>query len=174
MARESGVHRRVEQLIGVPRYEQELPEPVSRSEVHALCAAVQNACPVFWDSAAALRIVGEEIAPTAMLSTWGRPGLWSPHDGAPAMPLQLHSDLKALYDFPVAIVSSVDSVFHAPVRVGDRVRTVQVLRSVSEEKETRLGRGRFWVVEMQYRRVDGELLGIESFSCFGYRRVEAQ
>lgn len=172
MAEPGGVFERAKQLLGVPRYEREFAEPVSRSNVHALCAAVENGSPVFWDSAAAVEIVGEEIAPTAMLSTWGRPGLWSPHGDAGALPLQLHYDLKTLFDFPVAIVSSVDSVFHAPARIGDRVRTVQVLRSVSEEKETRLGRGRFWVIEMQYHRADGELLGIESFNCFGYRRVD--
>ena len=40
--------------------------------------------------------------------------------------------------------------FHAPVRMGDVLRTHQVLRSVSDEKTTKLGTGRFWVIDVVY------------------------
>ena len=41
-------------------------------------------------------------------------------------------------------------VFHEPVRPGDRLRTRQILRSVSGPKTTKLGTGRFWVIEVEY------------------------
>ena len=40
--------------------------------------------------------------------------------------------------------------FHEPVRMGDVLRTHQVLRSVSDEKTTKLGTGRFWVIDVVY------------------------
>jgi uncharacterized protein len=50
------------------------------------------------------------------------------------------------------------------------VTTCQLLRSVSEEKTTRLGTGRFWVIDLEYRNQRGQLLGVESYTGFGYRR----
>jgi hypothetical protein len=108
-----------------------------------------------------------------MLSTWARPERWTPGEEVANKPLQLHYDLKELFDFPTAIVSSFESVFHAPLAVGDRVSSQQVLQSVSEEKHTRLGCGRFWQIEIQYRNQRGELVGVESFDCFGYRKVDS-
>jgi hypothetical protein len=54
--------------------------------------------------------------------------------------------------------------------MGDVLRTHQVLRSVSEEKTTKLGTGRFWVIEVVYSNQDGELVAVESYTGFGYRR----
>jgi len=64
-------------------------------------------------------------------------------------------------------------VSHAPLSPGQQVRSYQVLRSVSDEKDTRLGRGRFWNIEVCYHNQDEELLGVDTFNCFGYRRVQA-
>jgi hypothetical protein len=41
---------------------------------------------------------------------------------------------------------------------------------VSEEKTTRLGTGRFWVIDVEYRNQREELVGVESYTGFGYRR----
>ena len=157
----------VQALIGVVRYEQEADNEVSLANIRAMCAAVENSNLQYWCSQEA------QQAPATMLSTWGRPELWSPGEGTPVKALQLHFDLKTLFDFPTAIVGSFESVFHSPVKVGDRLRTRQILQSVSEEKDTRLGRGRFWVIEMQYYNQRDELLGVDSFNCFGYRRTDS-
>jgi hypothetical protein len=57
------------------------------------------------------------------------------------------------------------------VILGATVRSVELLRSVSAEKDTRLGRGRFWSIEVQYHDEAGVLLGIEEYECLGYRRA---
>ncbi|MEH6584412.1 MAG: MaoC family dehydratase [Halioglobus sp.] len=167
----SELPEKVQSLIGKSSYACDADCEVSQSNVRALCATVQNANPVYWDAEQAESIVGARIAPTAMLSTWGRPERWSPTESAATKPLQLHYDLKELFGFPVAIVGSFESVFHAPVLIGDSLHTCQVLRSVSEEKDTRLGRGRFWVIEMQYHNQRDELAGVDTFNCFGYRKA---
>ena len=48
--------------------------------------------------------------------------------------------------------------------MGDRLRTHQVLRSVSEEKTTKLGTGRFWVIDVVYSNQDEELVAVQSYT----------
>ena len=57
------------------------------------------------------------------------------------------------------------------MRPGDRLVTRQILRSVSDEKTTRLGTGRFWVIDVEYRNQRNELVAVESYTGFGYRRT---
>ena len=58
-------------------------------------------------------------------------------------------------------------------RPGDRITTRQILRSVSDEKTTKLGTGRFWVIDVEYHTEDGTWVGTESYTGFGYRRADA-
>src|SRR5919112_306271 len=83
---------------------------------------------------------------------------------------QVHFDLKDRLGLPEAVMTDNTIVFHEPVRPGDVLRTCQLLRSVSEEKTTKLGTGRFWVIDVEYRNQDDELVGVESYTGFGYRR----
>ncbi|MGN6473595.1 MAG: FAS1-like dehydratase domain-containing protein, partial [Mycobacteriales bacterium] len=89
------------------------------------------------------------------------------------MPLQVHFDLKEKLGLPEAVMSDNTVTYYEPVRVGDVLRTCQKLRSVSAEKQTKLGTGRFWVIDVEYRNQRGDLVGIESWTGFGYRRGEA-
>ena len=65
-----------------------------------------------------------------------------------------------------------DPVFYEPVRPGDRLVTSQILRSVSGEKTTKLGTGRFWVIDVEYRNQRGDRVAVESYTGFGYRRAD--
>ena len=53
---------------------------------------------------------------------------------------------------------------------GDRLRTAQVLRSLSDPKTTKLGTGRFWLIDVIYTNQKDEYVGTESYTGFGYRR----
>jgi uncharacterized protein len=86
--------------------------------------------------------------------------------------LQVHFDLKAALGLPEAVMTDNTIEFHTPVRMGDVLRTHQVLRSVSDEKTTKLGTGRFWVIDVVYANQDGDLVAVESYTGFGYRRGE--
>jgi hypothetical protein len=105
-----------------------------------------------------------------MLSTWFRPHHWAPGLAKQRLPLQVHFDLKEQLDLPEAVMSDNTTIFHEPVRPGDILRTCQRLRSVSPEKTTKLGTGRFWVIDVEYRNQNGDLVGVESWTGFGYRR----
>jgi acyl dehydratase len=156
--------------IGQVRYEQEGEFPVERGYIWTSCASVENGNPLFWDDEVAEAVTGGPIAPPTMLSVWFRPHHWAPGRTEQALPLQVHFDLKDRLGLPEAVMTDNTIVFHEPVRPGDRLRTSQILRSVSEEKTTKLGTGRFWVIDVDYRNQRDELVGVETYTGFGYRR----
>jgi acyl dehydratase len=159
-----------EALIGVEQYEEEGEFPVERGYIWTSCASVENGNPLFWDDEVAELITGGPIAPPTMVSVWFRPHHWAPGREKPGLPLQVHFDLKEGLGLPEAVMSDNTIVFYDPVRPGDRLVTHQILRSVSEEKTTRLGTGRFWVIDVEYHNQRKELVAVESYTGFGYRR----
>lgn len=160
----------IRDAIGRVHYRQQSDFSVESGYVQTLCAAVQNGNPLYWDGATADDVTGGPTAPLSMLSVWLRPHFWAPGRSASVKPLQLHFDLKERLGYPTAIVTGNELVFHEPVRLGDRLSAGQVLKSVSGLKQTKLGVGRFWVIEMQYRNQREELVGTDTYTCLGYRR----
>lgn len=162
---------RVLRLIGVPQYAAGPGIAANPVNVRAMCAAVENGNPVHWDDQAASGLLGDAYCPATMLPAWGRPEYWEPGQGAPLKALQAHFDLKDLLGYPASIVVSYTISFHAPVRIGDRLHTRQVVREVGDPKRTRLGFGRFWTIEMQYLDDDGGLVGVERYEFFGFEKA---
>jgi uncharacterized protein len=163
----------IEGAIGVEQYEDEGEFPVEQGYIWTTCASVENANPLFWEPSVAEEVTGGPIAPPTMVSVWFRPHHWAPGRTTAALPLQIHFDLKEGLGLPEAVMSDNTIVFYEPVRPGDRLVTSQILRSVSGEKTTKLGTGRFWVIDVVYTNQDEELVAVESYTGFGYRREEA-
>ena len=157
-------------LVGKEQYHETGEFPVEQGYVWTSCASVENGNSLFWDAEVADALAGGPIAPPSMVSVWFRPHHWAPGRTEQALPLQVHFDLKELFGLPEAVMTDNTIEFHTPVRIGDVLRTHQVLRSVSEEKTTKLGTGRFWVIDVVYTNQDGALVAIESYTGFGYRR----
>jgi uncharacterized protein len=163
----------IEALIGTVQYEERGEFPVERGYIWTSCSSVENGNPLFWDDDVAAAITDGPIAPPTMLSVWFRPHNWKPGRSEPGLPLQVHFDLKARLELPEAIMSDNTIVFYEPVRLGDIVTSRQILRSVSEPKTTKLGTGRFWVIDVEYVNQNDVLVGVESYTGFGYRRSES-
>ncbi len=163
----------IQSWIGQLRYEEEAEFPVERGYVYTTCAAVENGNPLFWDDKVAEEITGGPIAAPTMLSLWFRPHHWAPGRSQPRQPLQVHFDLKEKLELPEAVMTDNEMIFYEPARPGDRLRTRQILRSVSDVKRTKLGQGRFWVIEVETLNQNDALVGKESYTGFGYRRDEA-
>jgi acyl dehydratase len=163
----------IEQMIGRVQYEEPGQFPVERGYIWTSCASVENGNPLFWDDDVAAEITGGPIAPPTMLSVWFRPHHWSPGRAEPAVPLQVHFDLKARFDLPEAVMTDNTIIFYEPVRPGDVLHTRQILRSVSEPKTTKLGTGRFWVIDVEYVNQRDDIVGVESYTGFGYKRGDA-
>jgi acyl dehydratase len=153
------------------RYEEQGEFPVERGYIWTSCASVENGNPLFWDDDVAEAVTGGPIAPPTMVSVWFRPHHWAPGRTSQALPLQVHFDLKAAFDLPEAVMTDNTIIFHEPVRPGDVLTTRQVLRSVSGPKTTKLGSGRFWVIDVEYLNQRDELVGVESYTGFGYKRA---
>lgn len=158
------------ELIDMPMYQETGTFPVEQGYIWTSCASVENGNPLYWDKATADAITDGWIAPPSMLSVWFRPHQWSPGATEPVVPLQLHFDLKLKLGLPEAVISNNEVVLHEPVRLGDLLTTVQRLRSISGVKTTKLGAGRFWVIDVEYRNQRDELVGVDSITGFGYRR----
>ena len=163
----------VQQLIDVVQYEEVGEFPVERGYIWTTCSSVENANPLFWDDDVAVELTDGQIAPPTMLSVWFRRHRWAPGRTGETLALQSHFDLKARFDLPEAVITDNTMVFFEPVRVGDVLRTHQVLRSVSAPKRTKLGAGRFWVIDVECFNQRDELVGTDTYTGFGYRRDEA-
>jgi acyl dehydratase len=157
-------------LVDQVQYEEAGEFPVERGYIWTSASSVENGNPLFWDDEVAEDITDGPIAMPSMLSLWFRPHHWAPGRMQQALPLQVHFDLKERFELPEAVMSDNTIVFHEPVRPGDRLHTRQILRSVSGPKTTKLGTGRFWVIDVEYLNQRDDLVGVESYTGFGYRR----
>ena len=134
------------------------------------CASVENGNPLFWDRQVAETLTKGLIAPPTMLSVWIRPHHWAPGRTGERLPLEVHFWLKKELDLPEAIIAGNELSFGEPVRPGDKLKTKQTLRSISEPTTNKLGTGRFWVIDVEYVNQRGRWVGTDSYNCFGYRR----
>ena len=166
----SDVPAEVQDWIGQKRYEEQGEFDVERGYIFTSCASVENGNPIFWSDKAANEVTDGPIAPPTMISVWFRPHHWAPNRAEGALPLQVHFDLKETLGLPEAVMTDNTVTFGDPVRPGDRITSRQVLRSVSAPKTTKLGTGRFWVIDVVYENQNGGWVGTESYTGFGYRR----
>lgn len=167
------IPQQVQDLIGEVQYEEKSTFPIEMGYVYNTCAAVQNGNPLFWDESVADELTGGQVAPPTMMSVWFRPHYWAPGAEGEQKALQSHFDLKELLQLPEAIIAGNELVFGVPVRPGDVLTTHQIVRSVSDVKTTKVGTGRFWVIDVECYNQDGEFVGKDTYSCLGYRRPQA-
>jgi acyl dehydratase len=157
--------------VGQVWYEEDSAFEIERGYIFNTLAAVQNGNPLFWDDEVAREIAGGTIAPPTMISVWFRGHHWTPAGLTRQMPYQIHFDLKRILELPEAIMTHNELVFGVPVRLGDKLHARQRLASISALKRTKLGIGRFWVIEQDYTNQAGEMVCWESITGYGYRRT---
>jgi acyl dehydratase len=135
--------------------------------------ATENGNPLFWDPQVAEETAGGSVAPPTMLSVWMRPLVWKPGGGDSVRPLELHFRMKDAFGLPEGIVYRNEIAFHEPVRPGDRVRTTESVREIGELRDSRVGRGRNWTIDVTYRNQRDEVVGVETYEMFSYVREAA-
>ena len=158
-------------LVGLPvgRGPAVAPDPVNVPMIRHWAAAFEDANPVYVDPVAAARTRhGGIVAPPLMLQTWTmatpritgireRGGSPVESDGA--------GPLAALDDAGLTATLATDSEFEIVryLRPGDLVTAVTVVESVSPEKRTRLGPGRFVTWATTYTDPAGAVVGRQRF-----------
>lgn len=163
----------VTSVIGVSQYPQTATFDAEYSYAFNTLAATQNGNPLFWDDDVATELTDGRILPPTTLSLWMRPHFWEPGADGEQVALQVHFDMKALFGLPEAVMTDNTIMFHEPVRPGDRISNSQILRSVSGPKTTKLGTGRFWVIDVEFRNQRDQVVGVETYTGFGYTRSGA-
>jgi hypothetical protein len=85
--------------------------------------------------------------------------------------LGLHDELKERHGFDRGIVRSYRITFgESGGRAAQPTDTVEeLLVDLGEETTTSVGTGRSWVIDVERRGPDGELVAVERWSMFGYR-----
>jgi hypothetical protein len=142
------------------RVQRELSAPVERGTINEWCAVFGNEWP---------ECVGD-VAPSVMFTTFVRPPLPpAPGEAAPTG-LVLHDELKALLDLPIAIAVGYELEIAGDVRLGNVLVSVERIAELAEERATKFGPGRDWVVEVATSTVGGALVGVEKFRMLGYRQ----
>jgi acyl dehydratase len=131
--------------------------PIAESAIRQYVAAIEDPNPLYWDPAVAREIAGGPVAPPAMLVTFTTPPRWSPAAEPPPQALLVAVPMPG--DSMINISSEYE--FFDRLRVGDRLEVVESVESVSEEKETRVGRGHFLTVVARFRRENGELVATQ-------------
>lgn len=134
------------------------------------CAAVEDGNPLYWGEGLEDVCAGP-IAPPAMLPSWLIEHEWFPDQPSEKRrTLELHFMLKDALGLPFGVVTEVELEFARPVRAGDKLHAEQILKSVGDEYQTRMGPGRKWVIDVVYRHSNGELAGIQTLHFVSYRK----
>jgi hypothetical protein len=145
------------------------PDPVNQPMIRHWAAAFEDANPVYVDArAAAASRHGEIVAPPLMLQTWTmatpritgiRERGGSPVEGDGAAVLRLLDEAG----FVGTLATNSEFEIDRYLRLGDVVAAETVLESVSPEKQTRLGAGRFVTWVTTYTDAAGERVGRQTF-----------
>jgi acyl dehydratase len=140
------------------------PLAVNEAMARFWCEMVEDDNPIYFDEDyAGSTWLGGTFAPPAMLYTWGRPLLH------PAAERESATDKLDLSGYPEAIAVNAVQEYFEPLRYGDRLSVTSKVSSISDEKTTRLGTGRFVISVDTFRRADGAVVGTHTFTIFRYR-----
>lgn len=168
---------RLAALIGKPvgsRATSTGPDPVNIPMMRHWAAAFEDANPVYTDQEAAARTRwGGLVAPPLMLQTWTMPtpvltgigergGAPTASDGGSGLALLD----EAGYTATLATNSEFEILRY--LRPGDELSSSTVFEEISQEKQTRMGRGRFITWLTTYQVADGTVVGRQRFRIFKF------
>jgi len=144
------------------------PDPVNQPMIRHWAAAMEDHNPVYTDRerAAASRF-GGIVAPPMMLQTWTMPtpkitGI-AARGGAPT---EGNNDLFAGLDaagYIATLATNSEFEIFRYLRLGETVTSTMEIESVSDEKQTRIGRGFFITWVTTYRDEGGAVVGRQMF-----------
>jgi acyl dehydratase len=151
------------------------PDPVNQPMIRHWAAAFEDHNPVYTDPDVAARTrFGQIVAPPFMLQTWtmATPMITGLRErgGAP-QPIDGASPLAALDDAGYLGTLATNSEYEIVryVHLGEVLTSSTVLESISDEKQTRLGPGRFVTWLTTYTDESGEVVGRQRFRVLKFK-----
>jgi acyl dehydratase len=150
------------------------PDPVNRPMIRHWVDALDDRNPVYEDDeAAASSRFGGIVAPPAMLQAWtmGRPVIQGLAERGGANTAMGDTAISALDRAGYTSTRATDSEleFVRYLRPGDEVHGRTVVESISDEKQTALGRGFFLTWLTTYTDGSGEVVGRQRFRILKFR-----
>jgi hypothetical protein len=172
MTTEPSFQARLDALVGHPPGEggpTTGPDPVNQPMIRHWAAAFEDANPVYTDPDAAARSrFGAIVAPPVMLQTWTMPtpvitGIGE-RGGSP-VPTTGRSFMTVFDEEGFTGTLAVGSEFEIErlLHLGEVVTAENVVESISEEKQTRLGPGHFVTWVTTYTDQTGAVVGRQRF-----------
>ncbi|WP_156681307.1 FAS1-like dehydratase domain-containing protein [Sphingomonas profundi] len=138
--------------------------PASAVRSHQFLALIEDANASYWDEATAIRLWGRPVAPPAMLQALTMPLPWLP-DRQVELDYML---MKLPLPGSTLINISTEVEYHRPIYLGETLNFWDVATDISEEKETRLGIGRFVTTVSTYQNDTGEVVATLTNIQFRY------
>jgi acyl dehydratase len=169
---DEALEQELQALVGLPvggRGPSVAPDPVNLAMVRHWAAAFADANPVYTDPEAAARSrFGGLVAPPLMLQTWTMPtptleGI-AERGGSPVA-VEGETALAVLDRAGFVGTLATNSEFEIVryLHLGEVVSSTTVFASISEEKQTRMGRGRFVTWATTYTVDPDEVVGRQTF-----------
>jgi uncharacterized OB-fold protein/acyl dehydratase len=162
-------------LLGVEGPADVARDAVNEPMIRHWCDAVDDRNPVYTDAEAAGKSAfGGIVAPPTMLQAWTMRGL-TPADAAPtrAHPLGQVLDLLDAAGYTSVVATNARQEYVRYLRPGDRIQVTARVESVSAEKKTGLGPGRFVTQVLEYRDEAGETVARMKWSILKFKPPEA-
>ena len=154
------------------------PDPVNQPMIRHWAAAFEDRNPVYTDPefAAASRF-GGVVAPPCMLQTWtmATPQITGIAErGGSPVALEGPNPLSLLDEagYVATLASNSEFEIDRYVRLGEVLSTTTVIESISDEKQTRIGRGHFITWVTTYRVESGEVVGRQRFRILKFKPGE--
>lgn len=175
---EQNLEDRLAALIGRPMGSRGVssgPDPVNQPMIRHWAAAFEDWNPVYTDPDRAARSrFGEIVAPPLMLQTWTmatpkitgiaeRGGSPVEADGAAALAVLDEAG------FVGTLATNSEFEILRYLRIGDVISAVSIIESISEEKQTRAGVGRFVTWVTTYSDETGEVVGQQTFRILKFK-----
>jgi uncharacterized OB-fold protein/acyl dehydratase len=150
-------------------------DPVNEPMIRHWCDAVGDRNPVYTDPEfAAASVHGGIVAPPTMLQAWTMPGLL-PREELEAR-LRARGGVMQLLDeagFTSVVATNCTQEYRRYLRPGDRLSVTQSIESVSDEKQTALGRGHFVTQRLCFRDQRGEEVAVMRFRMLKFEPKQA-
>lgn len=151
------------------------PYPVNEPMIHHWCDAIGDRNPSYLDQGfAAKSTFGGIVAPPAMLQAWTMRGL-RPDTPEEAAAKQAAGDRKSVLQvldeagYTSVVATNCEQEYFRYLEPGDQLTHTVEVESVSPEKKTGLGIGRFVTQLYTFRDQQGEVVGTMRFRILKFK-----